>query len=181
LDDPQVQEICRRHENRINEKLSAENHYLKHDDLPKDARSPLEWAQEVIAHDPIWLDTLGEDIADNVVEGTNLMGNDDGKDLLPEVPEARPEREDLDDVKTRIPSKDTYIGMELQLPRYGDDHWKKARVKDTVKDNRGMPVGRPNNNPILDTRMYEVEFHDGHLEQMTASNIAECMYVCTGR
>ena len=42
-----------------------------------------------------------------------------------------------------------------------------------VADN---PIGTANNNPILDTRQYSVEYLDGHEEAMYANLIAEHMY-----
>ena len=62
--------------------------------------------------------------------------------------------------------------MELALPREGADVQfgrgiKRLRVKD------GLPKGTANNNPILDTRMHEVEFQDRHRASMAANAIAE--------
>jgi hypothetical protein len=37
-------------------------------------------------------------------------------------------------------------------------------------------VGIANNNPLLDTRVYEVEFPDGHREEYAANMIAESIY-----
>jgi hypothetical protein len=44
------------------------------------------------------------------------------------------------------------------------------------RDYDGKPVGTSNSNPILDTRVYDVEFPDGHVEEFTANVIAECIY-----
>mgnify|MGYP003334491099 CR=1 FL=1 len=44
------------------------------------------------------------------------------------------------------------------------------------KDKEGNPVGIANNNPILDTREYVVEFMDGHEETMAANLIAEHLF-----
>ncbi len=41
---------------------------------------------------------------------------------------------------------------------------------------RGNPVGRANNNPIMDSRMYCVEFDDGNVSELTANVVAESMY-----
>ena len=40
-------------------------------------------------------------------------------------------------------------------------------IDDDVK-----PVGKPSNNPLLDTRLYEVEYIDGTIETLTANVIA---------
>lgn len=45
-----------------------------------------------------------------------------------------------------------------------------------MRDNDGNPVGVADNNPIMDTRMFEVEFLDGHTAAMSANAIAENMF-----
>lgn len=68
-----------------------------------------------------------------------------------------------------------YLRMELALPRDGDGP-SLARVKKRLKDGDGNPIGVANNNPILDTRIFEVEFLDGHTVSMTANAIAENLF-----
>ena len=48
-----------------------------------------------------------------------------------------------------------------------------AVVRRRVIDDNGNPVGKANDNPILDTRQYEVEFLDGTTEILTANTIAD--------
>ena len=50
--------------------------------------------------------------------------------------------------------------MELALDRH-DDGPEFARVNKRLKDKDGRPIGIAADNPILDTRMYEVEYADG--------------------
>jgi hypothetical protein len=70
---------------------------------------------------------------------------------------------------------DTYLNMELAIPRDSDGP-EFARVTKRLKDKDGLPIGRANNNPILDTRMYEVEYPDGHKASLAANAIAENMF-----
>ena len=49
-------------------------------------------------------------------------------------------------------------------------------VMSRVKDFEGQPIGKADKNPILDTRVYNVEFSDGENTKLGASIIAECMY-----
>jgi len=70
---------------------------------------------------------------------------------------------------------DSYIEMELNIDR-GGEHAEFARVKKRLKDHRGNAIGIANTNPILDTRMYEVEFADGHKQSMAANYISENMF-----
>ncbi len=69
-------------------------------------------------------------------------------------------------------SYDTYINMELAIERDGAEP-ELARVTKRLKDNEGNPIGTANNNPILDTRLYEVEYLDGHRAALSANVIAE--------
>ena len=43
-------------------------------------------------------------------------------------------------------------------------------------DNDGNPVGRANNNPMLDAREYAVEFGDGTESELFEYDIAQSMY-----
>ena len=69
----------------------------------------------------------------------------------------------------------TMLQMELALPRDGDGP-ELARVKRRKKDSEGNLIGTANENPILDTRVFEVEFIDGHTAAMTANAIAENLF-----
>ena len=63
--------------------------------------------------------------------------------------------------------------MEIGLPRGDDNQLMHAIVKKRKIDENGKSIGAANNNPILDTRLYEVEFIDGTIEAITANTIAE--------
>ncbi len=71
--------------------------------------------------------------------------------------------------------EDTYINMELALPR-DDEGPEFARVTKRLRDANGLPIGTSNDNPILDTRVYEVEYQDGHKASIAANAIAENMF-----
>ena len=70
---------------------------------------------------------------------------------------------------------DTYLNMELALPRDGAEV-QFGRVVKRLRDKDGLPIGTANDNPILDTRMYEVEFQDGHRASLAANAIAENLF-----
>jgi len=69
-----------------------------------------------------------------------------GDDSLPEADAFTPEIAD-----------DNCLKMELALPRDGDGPTF-ARVKKRLRDDDGDPIGVANDNPMLDARMFEVEF-----------------------
>ena len=45
-----------------------------------------------------------------------------------------------------------------------------------MKDNQGRTIGIASDNPILDTRMYEVKYQDGHTAELVANLIAENLF-----
>ncbi|KAI2498409.1 Reverse transcriptase (RNA-dependent DNA polymerase) [Fragilaria crotonensis] len=70
---------------------------------------------------------------------------------------------------------DTYLNMELALPRQGAEV-QFGRVVKRLRDKDGIPIGTAHDNPILDTRMYEVEFQDGHRMSLAANAIAKNLF-----
>ena len=66
---------------------------------------------------------------------------------------------------------DEYLAREVLLPRGGE--LVKARVLKRTRDGDGVPTGYRHQNPILDTRQYEVEFPDDSIGTYTANVIAE--------
>ena len=45
-----------------------------------------------------------------------------------------------------------------------------------LRDTNGLPIGTANDNPILDTRLYEVEYLDDYRTSLTANTIAENLF-----
>ena len=72
-------------------------------------------------------------------------------------------------------SYDNYINMELALDQGGEQP-KYSRFKKRLKDNQGRPIIITSENPILDTRMYEVKYQDGHTVALEANIIAENLF-----
>ena len=124
---------------------------LRDDDFPVDGDkpSPEHWA-DLIDYDQEFLD-----------EFDHVVNSDD-------VPEA-------DDTFTPEVFDDTYLNMEVALPR-SEPGPEFARVTKRLKDAEGRPIGTANDNPILDSRMYEVEYSDGHKASMAANAIALSMF-----
>ena len=69
---------------------------------------------------------------------------------------------------------DQYIGAEVQLPL--GNKVGQGRVKKRKTHPDGSDLGTANPNPILDTRVYEVEFEDGAQAEFAANVIAENMW-----
>ena len=69
---------------------------------------------------------------------------------------------------------DNYLNAYVALPRDGKKVT--ARVTRRKRHHDGTPVGVANDNPILDTRQYVVEFPDGSESEFAANVIAENMW-----
>ena len=65
--------------------------------------------------------------------------------------------------------------MDIAMDRGGEEP-QLARVVKRIKDNEGNPIGMANKNPILDTRVYEIEFQDGFCQPVAANIIAENLF-----
>ena len=106
-----------------------------------------------------WADLIDED--EDFRDEFQRIYNDDG---IQEADDYTPEITD-----------DTYINMEVALPR-DDEGPTYAKVTKRLRDANGIPIGKANDNPILDTRLYEVEYLDGRTASMSANAIASNMF-----
>ena len=70
---------------------------------------------------------------------------------------------------------DNYVNMEISLDQQSDGP-EFARVTKRLKEKEGRSIDIASDNPILDTRMYKVEYADGHKAVMTANNIANNLF-----
>ena len=68
-----------------------------------------------------------------------------------------------------------YLNMKLALDRH-DDKPEFARVTGRLREKDGPPIGTASNNPIINTRMYEVDYVDGHKAAMNANAIASNIF-----
>ena len=57
---------------------------------------------------------------------------------------------------------DTYLNMELALPRGNGSEPALTRVKKRLRDASDLPIGTSDENPIFDIHVYKVEYQDGH-------------------
>ena len=68
---------------------------------------------------------------------------------------------------------DYYVGATVDINHRGE--LKTAKVVERARDDDGQVTGEANDNPLLDTRKYVVEFPDGEVTEFTANVIAEGM------
>ena len=71
---------------------------------------------------------------------------------------------------------DTWLHIELDLDRDTEGP-EFAKVTKRLKDENGLPIGTANDNPLLNTRKYEVEYQDGYRASLAANQNAMCMFV----
>ena len=80
--------------------------------------------------------------------------------------------ENVPDIDNVTPEDfDNYVGAEVNLPIGGT--LRQGKVKRRARGVDGELHGTQNDNPILDTRTYEVEFPDGEFAEYSANVIAE--------
>ena len=97
-----------------------------------------------------------------------------GDDYEPTYDPMDPEKSmpEADDYETE--AYDNLISAKVIIPSDG------IKLPGTVKrqkiDEDGKPIGRSHNNPILDTRVYEIEFEDGRVREYAANLVAENIY-----
>ena len=69
--------------------------------------------------------------------------------------------------------------MELAVPRGDNPNPQYAKVIKWLRDADGIPIRTANENPILDSCMYEVEYQDGTRASLVANYIAENLFTQT--
>ena len=145
----EVHQQCQSYDMRVAELMRDANHIIPHGD-------------DTILQD--WNDFPIEDDPDFIKEFQDAVSDH-------HVPEA-------DETFTPEAFGDTYLNMEIALPRGGGDSEdvQYARVTKRMRDTEGRPIGTAHNNPLLDTREYSVEFLDGHQESLTANTIAQHLF-----
>jgi len=124
-------------------------------------------------------------IGDHLIDESDLSFEVDSRELVMALQEASEEddghykamepeadRPEIDDYDEEM--YDKLLSAEVSLPR-GDFQFIR-RVIGRKRDAEGRPVGRSNTNPILDTRVYEVEFPDGTINEYAANILAEALY-----
>ncbi|GFH50430.1 hypothetical protein CTEN210_06904 [Chaetoceros tenuissimus] len=90
-----------------------------------------------------------------------------------QLPYGEEQHEDV--IDRYLEALDNYINSEVIMPDK-DGTAVLTKVKGRKRDAAGNPVGEANENPILDTRVYELEFPDGRIEEYAVNMIAENLF-----
>ncbi len=107
-----------------------------------------------------------EDLPDDVETPQYPLYSDESGEVHSHCP-------DVDEV-TPDTGADNYIGASVNLSFNGKRQT--GKVKGRKRDRDGNLMGTKNQNPILDTRRYEVEFPNGEVAEFSANVIAENMW-----
>lgn len=75
---------------------------------------------------------------------------------------------------TEFETFDKYLGAEFLVNDNGEAV--PAKVLKRARDNDGKPIGKTHSNPLLDTRAYDCEMHDGTVYRYSANVIAENIF-----
>jgi hypothetical protein len=67
-----------------------------------------------------------------------------------------------------------YISAEVMLLK--DNEYILGKVVGRKDDRNGNPIGQANNNPNLDTQVYDIIFPNGSTLEYSANMITECLY-----
>jgi hypothetical protein len=116
----------------------------------------------------------------NGSEDSDIVAHDEDCNVTLEInnwddPVFDPVRTWVDQEFTPESFDDTYLNMELALPRDGGEE-QFGRVVKRMRDKDGLPIGTTNNNPILDSQLYDAEFQDGYRTSLAANSIAENLF-----
>jgi hypothetical protein len=114
---------------------------------------------------------VAQEIGDNHFAVNDLFIDDDDYDD-PDVVNADLRRPEADDYSPE--AFDAYLRAEIQATR--GDTLLRGTVVSRKRDRDGLPTGRADPNPLLDTREYLVCFEDGTEDIYTANLIAESLY-----
>jgi len=144
--------------------------------IPPEYLSTDDVQQELSALDKVLTEKFGDPVK-STDESLEYDINDPAMDneavtplFEPMEPESAMPEADLWDAE----AYDQYISAQVILP--SGDSQLLGTVTARKRDVHGNPVGISNKNPILDTRIYEVTFPDGHSAEYSANTIAECLY-----
>ena len=116
-------------------------------------------------------DAVAPGVAEQHPNPPDDLFDDEGEDVV--APFEEPPN-DPDTEEYTPEALDEYLHAEVMLPHGGD--LLKAKVIGRKHDADGRPIGVRNANPILDSRLFDVEFPDGSTDSFTANQIAENLY-----
>jgi hypothetical protein len=145
-------------------------------EIPKELYTTEDFKEELKTLDTALIAKFGDPV--NPKEETDDHGYDINAQILdtetPQYEPWKPEAQMPEADEWEPDAYDQYISAQVILPT--QDGQALGTVTVSKKDLHGNPIGISNKNPILDTRVYEVTFPDGHSTEFSANTIAKCLY-----
>jgi len=120
----------------------------------------------VDASDPVNDNFLDDLDIQSMKEDSNLVQPWDSRDS--DIPK------EATSMENAMEELDEFIGAKVKIMT--SDGEQLVTVSSRKRDHSGSLIGKKNNNPILDSRVYNVEFPDGHYGQYSANILAESIY-----
>ena len=167
-EDPKIKSALNNFDESITSSLQDDNFLVQIN--PEDQSAAIDWTEE---------STQGEiDVRQNS-KTVQFQGELNNAEIQPtHFPDIldRDQYVTLDETQNQDFTEDTVdslIGVELNLPTA--DGVSRATVRKRIKDADGNPIGCRANNPMHDTRMYQVEHYDGTFQELQGNIICENM------
>ncbi len=145
----EVKERCKEYDERIKTLMHEENHMIQSDG----ERQLQDWDEHTDLQDEVFNDEFKSAVLDEKISEADA-------DFTPDV------------------FDDTYLNTEKAIARGAgeSEDVQYGRVTKRLRDAEGRPIGTANDNPLLDTREYSVQFLDGNTEAIAAKLIAQHLY-----
>ena len=125
------------------------------------------------------LDGMDSFINDDV-DSEDIHENEDVLDWMEERYSGLPKTPDIDEVvdnsdrRKQANTYDQFINAEVAMPDK-EGRTSMGKVVKRVRDNEGKGISTVTDNPLTNSSLYEVEFPDGHSEELQYNIIAENM------
>ena len=87
-----------------------------------------------------------------------------------------PDTDDAPNADVESEAFDKFLGLYMEVPSGDGSSKVLARVKERKRDHDGNLIGRSDDNPILNTAVYNVESPDGTISEYTANIISENLW-----
>ena len=149
--------------------IGIENHDLTSLDMISSCRKFMKSVESKIGNEKVPIYDASK--PDKIYFSAFGEHDDDDDNLLPYGEEIVDQKESEIN-ETYIEALDTYIGAKVVVP--GKDSIPViANIRNRKRDSVGNVIGTPNSNPILDSRIYDLEFPDGRVEEYSVNTIVE--------
>ena len=104
------------------------------------------------------------------------LNNEEQKEIIKSMGDISIDQVPGDPDSFTADSVDPLINSQIKLSRGTDNTYDIGKVSKRLKDVHGNPIGKRDDNPDLDTRLYDVTWSDGSTEPLFANTITQNLY-----